>query len=223
MSVPPVGLPSLSVPPVGLPSLNVPNPTSIILPPPASISAAPSVLPSLTPRNQIANFENLAGLPLVAVSPIGSYQDLNWNGFSLVKTGGIQNIVIVKPNTPNNLAAFGGILGGGSASISSTGTSIDHFDLNSFYFGCALGTVVSVAGVPASCTITVRGFTDDAGTQLAAQEDFCYTVPTLNLSTGMVLATLPPSFKNLRRVTYTVAGTATAGLIDTVAYTAYNK
>jgi len=39
----------------------------------------------------------------------------------------------------------------------------------------------------------------------------------------MVPATLPASFKNLKKVTYTVGGLATAGLIDTVRYTAYNK
>jgi hypothetical protein len=160
---------------------------------------------------------------LFALYPITNYQGLSWSGFSLGKTIPLQTLAIVKPNTPSNLAAFGGLLGGGSGSISSTGTSIDHFDLNSFYFGCALSTVTSVIGVPASCTITVKGYTDDAGTQLAGQQDFCYTVNTLSLSTQMVQGTLPATFKNLRRVTYTVSGLATAGLIDTVAYTAYSK
>lgn len=104
------------------------------------------------------------------------------------------------------------------------GSNIDHFDLNSFYYGCALSTAVSVLGVPTTCTISVKGYADDAGTQLVASQDYCYTVSLLNLSTQMVKATLDASFKNLKKVTYSVTnGLTTAGLIDTVSYNVYSK
>ncbi|KAJ4345088.1 hypothetical protein N0V95_005935 [Ascochyta clinopodiicola] len=178
--------------------------------------------------DQLARFENSVGLPAVAASPIGIYLDVFWQGMSLVQTGGIQNLALVVPNTPGNYAAYSTLdaatitQGQPSMMANYADSTIDHFDLKSFYYGCAAAAQVSVAGLPLSCTISIKGYADDKAQQLVATQSFVFTVG-LQTSAQMVKANVNSKFKGLKRVDYFVDNDAIkAGLIDTVSYTVYS-
>jgi hypothetical protein len=100
-------------------------------------------------------------------------------------------------------------------------STIDHLDLKSFYYGCALGAQASVAGVPLACTVSIKGYADDKGTKLVAQQSFGFK-PS-GTSAQMVKAIVDTKFKGLKRVDFFVSNDLlTAGLIDTVSYTVYS-
>lgn len=194
-------------------------------------SSAPSATPSTawSTLDQLARFDNADGLPIVAFSPINTYLDIFWQGMSLAKTAGLQNLAIVKPNSPDNYAAFSRLnlatlpQGQPAMTVNYPDSTIDHFDLNSFYYGCALSTQASVAGVPVSCTISIKGYSDDAGKQLVAEQSFWFSVGLLQLSTQMVKANVDAKFKGLKRVNFFVTNDlTTAALIDTVSYKVYS-
>jgi hypothetical protein len=192
--------------------------------------------------DQSARFENTDGLPLVAASPIGIYLDLFWQGMSLAQTSGLTNVLGVVPNSPPNAAAFSSLdlttvtQGQPSMRTNYRDSNIDHFDLGYFYYGCTVAAQVSVVGVPKSCTITIKGYTDDNGSNLVAQQSFSYTAGSsggllggllggtgLKTSAQMTKAVVDPKFKNLKRVDFSVSDPLiTAALIDSVGYTVYS-
>ncbi|KAF1912824.1 hypothetical protein BDU57DRAFT_457191, partial [Ampelomyces quisqualis] len=179
---------------------------------------------------QLARFDNADGLPLVALSPINIYLDLFWQGMALAKTSGLQNLAIVKPNTPDNYAAFSKLnvltssQGQPAMTVNYPDSTVDSFDLTSFYYGCAVGTQTSVLGVPTSCSISIKGYSDDAGTKLVAEQSFSFTTGVLQLSAQMVKATVDPKFKGLKRVNFSVSNDLlTTGLIDSVNYKVYSR
>jgi hypothetical protein len=179
--------------------------------------------------DQLARFENAPGLPLVAASPIGIYLDLFWQGMSLAQTGGVQNLVIVVPNSPSNVAAYSAtdlatLQQGQPAMTTNYGDStIDHFDLYSFYYGCALSAQASVLGVPQSCTISIKGYADDQATKLVAEQSFQFTVGLLQANAQMQKANVNSKFKDLKRVNFFVSNDVlVTGLIDTVSYKVYS-
>ncbi|KAF2674293.1 hypothetical protein BT63DRAFT_6662 [Microthyrium microscopicum] len=86
---------------------------------------------------------------------------------SLVQTQGEQLIVTgVIPNTQNNMAAFSALdtatVLEGTAAMTTVypDSTIDHFDLYSFYYACSSATQTSLLGLPLSCTITASAYTD---------------------------------------------------------------
>jgi hypothetical protein len=207
------------------------------------LTALASALPSASPEagvtkstlaktwyklDQLARFENSVGLPAVAASPIGIYLDVFWQGMSLVQTTGLTSIAGVVANSPLNYAAYSKLdlvtLTQGQPSMMTNyeDSTIDHLDLKSFYYGCALGSEASVAGVPKACTVSIKGYTDDKGTKLVAQQSFGFK-PT-GTSAQMVKANVDASkFKGLKRVDFFVSNDLlVAGLIDTVSYTVYS-
>jgi hypothetical protein len=88
--------------------------------------------------DQLARFDNIPGVPVLAVGPINEYLDIYWQGMSLVETGGIQNIAIISANSPSNYAAFSALdtatatQGQPSMMANYPDSTIDHFDLKSF-------------------------------------------------------------------------------------------
>jgi hypothetical protein len=207
------------------------------------LTALASALPSASPEagvskstpaktwyklDQLARFENSVGLPAVAASPIGIYLDVFWQGMSLVETTGLTSIAGVVANSPLNYAAYSKLdlvtLTQGQPSMMTNyeDSTIDHLDLKSFYYGCALGSEASVAGVPTACTVSIKGYADDKGTKLVAQQSFGFK-PT-GTSAQMVKANVDAwQFKGLKRVDFFVSNDLlVAGLIDTVSYTVYS-
>jgi hypothetical protein len=173
-------------------------------------------------------FETAPGLPALAVAPINLYLDIFWNGMSLVET--INPLVTgVVANSPLNYAAFSTLdvatvqQGQPAMTVNYADSTVDHFDLKSFYYGCALGSEASVAGVPLPCMITVRGYSDYNGEDLVATQNFDYKVGFLQLQTQMQKAVLSSGFKGVKKVEFDVSDELiTAGLIDTVFYTVYS-
>ena len=65
-------------------------------------------------------------------------------------------------------------------------STIDHFDLKSFYYGCSLGTQASVLGVPQSCTVSIKGYKDELAQELVAEQSFEFEVGLLQTNAQMV-------------------------------------
>lgn len=182
---------------------------------------------------QLARFDNADGLPLIAASPIGIYLDIFWQGMSLAQTGGLQNLAIVVPNSPPNVAAYSALdlatvqQGQPSMMTNYADSTVDHFDLKSFYYGCSSASQASVAAVPVSCTVTIKGYADDAARQLVATQSFAFTVGSgtlLQTSAQMLKANVNNKFRGLKKVDFFVDNNLLkAGLIDTVSYTVYSN
>jgi hypothetical protein len=199
-----------------------------------ALMAAASALPSSLPTSkwdaisQLARFDNENGIPLVAAAPIGIYLDIYWQGMSLVATMNLQDAVGVTPNSKPNYAAFSALdtatvmQGQASMMTNYDDSTVDHLDLKSFYYGCAAASEASILGLPTRCDITIKGYADDAGTQLVAEEKFGFTTQFLQTRAQMLKATPTKKFYGVKRVDFDVSNELlTAGLIDTVMYTVY--
>ena len=101
---------------------------------------------------------------------------------------------------PNNIGSPGTIQAvNGTPSLSiPAGSKIKSFDLSSFWFGCALNTVVGLAGKASQCTIDVAGFRKG---QEVAVASFTFTPPVTDLSVPQIQGVLPDSFIALENVT----------------------
>jgi hypothetical protein len=206
------------------------------------LTALASALPSASPEagskgapaktyyklDQLARFENSVGLPAVAAAPIGIYLDIFWQGMSLVETSGLSSALGIVVNSPLNCAAYSKLdvatLTQGQPSMMTNyqDSTVDHLDLKSFYYGCAVASQLSLTGLPAACTVTVKGYADDKATKLVAQQSFGFK-PT-GTSAQMVKANVDVKFKGLKRVDFFVSNDAlTAALIDTVSYAVYSE
>lgn len=190
------------------------------------------------PLRQVANFDNAVGVPLIAASPIGVYQELYWQGISLAKTGNVQSTALVTPKTAPNTAAFSALdlatVQQGQPSILSNypSSTIEYFDLHEFWYGCTVAAQISVAAVPVSCTITVKGYSDSAGKTLASSQEFKFTAPglltggplALKVNAPMQRAFMNGKFTGLKRVDFFVdSNLVKAALIDSVLYTSYSN
>lgn len=175
---------------------------------------------------QQANFENADGVPGVAISPIGIYQDIFWQGMSLVQTTELTSKLGVVANSPHNCAAYSELdvatlLQGQPSMMTNYQDSIvGRLDLYSFFYGCALGLQVSLLGVLIACTISIKGYWNDEGNNLVAKQSF--KLKPSGASTQMVKAYVDARFKGLKRVDFFVSNDAVvAALIDSVEYKVY--
>lgn len=202
---------------------------------PSANSAAPAkrtLLETPPPKtwyklDQFARFENSEGLPAVSASAIGIYLDVFWQGMSLVKSPDIPLLPGVEFNSPPNCAAYSKLdlitLQQGQPSMMTNypDSTIDHLDLKSFYYACAVGSEETVLGVPVACTIFIEGYADDQSTKPTVSQSFKY-IPS-GLSTVMFEAKVDPEFKGLKNVKFFVSNdTTVAALIDSVRYTVYS-
>lgn len=132
-------------------------------------------------------------------------------------------------NTPSNAAAFSKgdvatvLQGQPSMTVNYPDSTIDHFDLKSFYYGCVVGSQESVVGVLQSCTVTIKGYSDFDGKNEVAEQEFSFDVQLLDLQEPMTKASVSSKFKGVKRVDFFVSNDLlTAALIDTVDYTVYS-
>ena len=189
----------------------------------AVASALPAVdTGSITTLN-LANFDY--AFPYLSITPIEVYQKIFWRGMSLAKTGNIQTAAIVRPNSGGNVATFGRTnvvtiqQGQPSMTVNYPNSPIKDFTLQSFYFACAISQPVSIIGVPRPCTMTIKGYSDDAGQRKVAEQSFRYQVRTPQTSEQMLRATMNTGFRNVKRVDFFITGDyVNAGLIDSVRY-----
>ncbi|KAI2475003.1 hypothetical protein Ptr902_07505 [Pyrenophora tritici-repentis] len=220
----------------------------------SALVAATSALPNAiapgyySAYQQLACFDSLTGPP-VALTQIGQYFDLYFQGIYLVPTFNLPIQPGVKPNTPSNMAGFNLINlatlnGPPTISTEKADSNVDFFDLESFYYGCVIPTQETVASLPVSCDITVTGFSDTAGTMKTCEQSFEYRVDgvpsaviggtpigekPVTVSKEMMKATLGAKFKGLKKVMFSVqgkspvSGVLTAALLDSISYTSYTK
>ncbi|KAK3080511.1 hypothetical protein LTS18_000649 [Coniosporium uncinatum] len=180
---------------------------------------------------QVARFDNDISVPLTGAAPINEYLDIFWNGMSLVNTVSVAGANPgVFPNSPSNYAAYSvgdaaTVLQGQPAmTVNYQDSTVDHFDLRSFYFGCAAGLQNGAVSLPLTCTVTATG-KDRKGKQVARQS-FKFQ-SNGGLRQNQIKATLSRSFVNLGSVEFkTTTGNAAADalvatVIDTVDYTVY--
>lgn len=172
-------------------------------------------------------FDNDNGIPVVAAAPINIYQDILWNGMSLVQTPGTTGTPGVQSNSPPNYAAYSALdlatveQGQPSMRVNYADSTIDHFDLKSFYYGCVVASQVSLLGIPTACTITVTAYSDADGANQVATQSFNYKAGAL--TTQMQLATLGKGFTGVKKIDFDVSNDLlTAALIDTVSYVVYS-
>ena len=175
-----------------------------------------------------SQFDNDVGTPVVAVGPINIYLDILWKGMSLVETSAssTQDLPGVIPNSPPNCAAFAP----GDTATTLQGTpemtavyddsTISNFTLDSFFYGCVLGSEESEAGDPMSCTITLTGFSS-SGKQIAKQ-DFSFAADGLQ---QQMIEAFPKDFIQVQYITFIIqAPNATlAALIDSVSFNLFSK
>lgn len=195
----------------------------------SSSSSWPSTTTTWYSLPQLARFENDAnGVPLVAVAPINLYLDIFWQGMSLTMTTAASALSGIVVNSPLNCAAYGAgdtatiTQGTPSMTVNYADSTIDHFDLKSFYFACAVGAEASAAGAPLACKVTVTGKAKDGSVK--AKQSFSFA-PT-GLSANQVQAVLSKDFVSLYTAEFSTdtgaTTTASATLIDTVSYTVYS-
>ena len=183
----------------------------------------------------ILQFENDQGaLPLVAANPVNLYLDIFFNGWEafVAGTGGVV-ATGVAPQSPPNVTGYGSIdvatILQGTAVLTTVypDTTINHFDFNSFFFGCVLSSQESAAGVPQSCTVTVTGL-DKNGKQVAKQS---FNFVANALSQQMIKATLV-GFTGLQTATFSTSSKLVGAvpenatvttLGDTFSYTVYSQ
>ena len=189
--------------------------------------------PSLT----TIQFENDPGAtPLVGFNPVNIYLDIffkGWEVFDFGVAGSTANVPGVLPQSPPVLIGYGTLdaatveQGTPALTVIYQDTTVDHFDFNSFFFGCALDTVEGAASAPQTCTVTVTGF--DKNNKQVAQQKFNFVQD--GLSQQMVQAKLV-GFTNLQTATFSTASTLLGTLpvnttvstvADTFNYTVYGQ
>ena len=112
----------------------------------------------------MVKFENDGDiLPVVASQPVGLYSDIFYNGF-IGTANGIAPVAGIRPQSPNkfiaySLLAFATIVQGQPAmNAAYPDSTIEYFDLKSFYFGTVVAAEQSAAAVPATATVTAECF-----------------------------------------------------------------
>ncbi|KAF2725513.1 hypothetical protein K431DRAFT_342957 [Polychaeton citri CBS 116435] len=189
-------------------------------------SAAPSSVLAAPPQfgfQESAKFDDLSALP-AAVTAVGSYSHLYYQGFNVVSQGITDTqLVGVKAQSPSNVAAVDPLSetfqGQASLLTDYDDSNTTSFDLQSFYFGCVLAEANSITSTPQTCSLTITGF--------AGQNNAVATQSAQFTSSGtlqqMKKVTLKSSFKKLTSVTFDLSSTTTALVTDDFSYVYYTK
>ncbi|KAL8688348.1 MAG: hypothetical protein Q9218_005722 [Villophora microphyllina] len=137
--------------------------------------------PTTFARRYYGRYEELAHFddddkfaPVVANLPVNKYRRLYYNGFSGVTiTGGVQ-LSGIKPQSPNNAVAYGplntatDIQKRPAVTAVYQGSTINSFDLESFWYGCVSGLENDIANYPIPCEIFLE-FIDTSGNSVKKQ------------------------------------------------------
>ena len=131
----------------------------------------------------------------------------------------------VVPNSPSNCASVGPGLTAtlqGTAEMSAVydDATISNFTLESFFFGCILGTEESETSEPMSCTITLTGFSSSG--KKIAQQDFPFVADGVQ---QQMIEAYPKGFTQVQYITFVIQApnTTIVALIDSVSYNVFSK
>lgn len=101
-------------------------------------------------------------------------------------------------------------------------STTSYFDFKSFYFGCVVSTQETLASLPLSCSIDIKGYRN--GKQVASQ-NARFQKPLLQLTADMTKVELNNDFCNVDRVTFDTNGliesVLLAALMDNFEYTTF--
>ena len=102
--------------------------------------------------------------------------------------------------------------------VSYPGSQVTSFNLQSFYFGCTVPSVQTLAGAATQCSILVAGF--NAANKEVAVATYTFTPPATNmLNAPLIQAVLPSTFVWLHNVTIVQSSPTTQVLaLDDVKY-----
>lgn len=116
-------------------------------------------------------------------------------------------------------------------SVNYAGSTTKNFDLNSIYFGCAIGLENSVTAAPVGCTLSIAGFKAPGNSDnevseatLACSDSVQYNPTTMAGAQQMAFHTVDPDCKGLQYATFNyvidpefaVAGANLLGILDDV-------
>ena len=130
------------------------------------------------------------------------------------------------PNSPPNCAAFAP----GDSATSLQGTpemsavyddsTISNFTLGSFFYGCVVGSEESITAVPASCVITLTGFS--LGGKQIARQNFPFVADGAE---QQMIEGHPTDFAQVQYITFVIQApnSTLAALIDSVSYTVFSQ
>ncbi|TKA51589.1 hypothetical protein B0A55_12553, partial [Friedmanniomyces simplex] len=163
----------------------------------------------------------VGGLEVRPVTYLGPYNSLYFNLNALDVGNGLAG---VKPQSAPNVVAFDAIAAAteGDPSILADfdDSTVDSFNLQSFYFGCVVANAETAASVPVDCSITITGYRN--GGEVASQDADFTTGSLLTLVANMDKVTLSSEFSNVDKVTFAIDGvldsTLDAVLFDNFAY-----
>ncbi|KAI9706120.1 MAG: hypothetical protein M1836_005526 [Candelina mexicana] len=169
---------------------------------------------------------------IATLQQVNTYKLLNYSAFNFLNAG-VEGAVVtgVVPQSPPICIATGinenVIAGTAQITRNYVGSKVQYFDLVSFYFGCVVNTVETVAGAPEMCTISVTGFRPGSPSKAVDTIDFTFS-PKASVSASMIQAVLPSTFSGLERVEFAIVeatGTSTtsAMLVDNVKYRVYSQ
>ena len=99
-------------------------------------------------------------------------------------------------------------------------STISNFTLGAFFYGCVVGSEVSITAVPASCTITLTGFSS-GGIQIARQ-NFPFVADGAE---QQMIEGHPTGFAQVQYITFVIQApnSTLAALIDSVSYTVFSR
>lgn len=137
-------------------------------------AAVPTGSKQCPAKLQDANFDDLTSLPGDALNPIPTpYKGLYYQGISfttVVRTGLLPGVL---PHSGNNYGAIGlptMLQGSPMITTNYADSNIASFQLESFYFGCAVQTATGVTALPTACTINVTGYKGNDNTVADSQQ-----------------------------------------------------
>ncbi|KAL8997672.1 MAG: hypothetical protein Q9169_003079 [Polycauliona sp. 2 TL-2023] len=176
-------------------------------------TAAPSLEPRAKSSTQVAKFDDLRGIPGLAISAVGDdgvYQNLNYPGFVLIEfmarnPESILQLPGLRPTSPNNVIAWGdtvvSTLQNAPARIEADfpDSRIKSVNLLRFNFGCTSATKSTTTDKPLSCDIALTCNRAD-GSKVGPQT-FQFRVGLLTLAAALQRAT-PAGFTDCTSVVF---------------------
>jgi hypothetical protein len=188
----------------------------------SSIHSCLSINQSLTGPSQFDSIV-VADAPL-AFQPIGTYQDLVWDGFNVINIGNALIGVAAqsKPNVGLQHLQSAGF--DSTATLKPASSKTKYFSLQSFYFGCVPSSQETVAGAAIPCTLTLTGRRNG---EVVVTQDISFAPEGL---TGLLVSPMKKqefagAWSNVDEVDFKQTGllgtVATSVLYDNVKYTTF--
>ncbi|KAF7527681.1 hypothetical protein G7054_g10411 [Neopestalotiopsis clavispora] len=155
---------------------------------------------------------------------IGNYGALQWQGINVAKIGSSISLGVNAFSKPN-VAVYGALTqvtkNIPTITTQYSGSKTASFSIDSFYFGCNAGTVLTLVAAPTHCRLAIAGY--DKKNTVIAYQSFLFS-PSISVTANMIKAQLNTQFSKgaldhvVMLTSYSV-GILGATLIDNFNYT----